>query len=116
MANRALGWLVLISLTAGANTLAWAQDTDVGKSEYESMCAACHGADGKGPRPLRNQLNTAPSDSAVLAKRNVAVFPVSAVYQVIDGRTTIAAHGTHQMPIWDAYSFLRSDVVGARLT
>ena len=36
----------------------------------------------------------------MLAKKNNGVFPVSAVYEVIDGRKAVIAHGTRDMPIW----------------
>ena len=39
----------------------------------------------------------------VLAKKNNGVFPVSSVYETIDGRKVIAAHGTREMPIWGKY-------------
>ena len=30
------------------NSAAWAQDSDPGKSEFQSSCATCHGLDGEG--------------------------------------------------------------------
>ena len=36
----------------------------------------------------------------MLAKKNGGVFPVNAVYEVIDGRKSVNAHGTREMPIW----------------
>jgi hypothetical protein len=36
----------------------------------------------------------------VLSKNNNGVFPLNAVYEVIDGRKSIKAHGTREMPIW----------------
>jgi hypothetical protein len=35
-----------------------------------------------------------------LAKKNGGVFPLNAVYAVIDGRTPIGSHGTREMPVW----------------
>jgi mono/diheme cytochrome c family protein len=72
---------------------------------YQSMCAVCHGADGKGNGPVSGELKVAPADLTVLAKKNNGVFPVNAVYDTIDGRKLIAAHGTREMPIWGAYTF-----------
>jgi hypothetical protein len=41
----------------------------------------------------------------VLAKKNKGVLPFSAVYEIIDGRKTVMAHGTRDMPIWgDRYA------------
>jgi hypothetical protein len=36
----------------------------------------------------------------VLTNKNNGVFPFEAVYEVIDGRKEVAAHGTREMPIW----------------
>ncbi len=36
----------------------------------------------------------------LLAKKNGGVFPINAIYQAIDGRLVVTAHGTREMPIW----------------
>ncbi len=79
---------------------AWAQDRDFGKMAYEDSCAACHGKDGKGNGPLAQELKTKPTNLTVIAKNNHGVFPVDAVYSAIDGRKSISAHGTREMPVW----------------
>jgi mono/diheme cytochrome c family protein len=104
MANRAAKWLIIANLTIGANAVVWAQDTELGISAYRLACAVCHGIDGKGKGPLSEQLKVAPTDLTVLAKKNNGVFPVSTIYEVIDGRKVIAAHGNREMPIWGAYN------------
>jgi hypothetical protein len=74
-----------------------------GKSEYQGARANCCGVDGKGKGPLSTQLTVMPADLTVLAKNNNGVFPLSAVYEVIDGRAEnkiVIAHGTRDMPIW----------------
>ena len=68
--------------------------------EYLSSCAACHGVDGNGKGPLSAELKSQPADLTILAKRNDGVFPVNAIYEVIDGRKSVKAHGTREMPIW----------------
>jgi mono/diheme cytochrome c family protein len=97
----AFKWLMLantiITFSADASS---AQNIDVGKAEYQSGCASCHGADAKGNGPVSTQLKTRPADLTVLAKKNNGVFPVNAVYQIIDGRDSIPSHGTREMPIW----------------
>jgi hypothetical protein len=62
--------------------------------------ATCHGIDGEGKGPLSTQLKVQPADLTVLTKKNNGVFPFEAVYEVIDGRKEVAAHGTRDMPIW----------------
>ena len=100
MATAALRCPIIASVIVGFNALGWAQEVDVGKTEFLSSCAACHGADGKGNGPMSAELKVAPPNLTVLAKKNNGVFPVSAVYEMIDGRHPVAAHGTRDMPIW----------------
>jgi len=71
---------------------------DLGKREYDSNCASCHGADGKGKGPYNEFLKRSASDLTTLAKRNGGVFPIARVYETIEGAG--AAHGTREMPIW----------------
>ena len=47
---------VMIASGIFLNSAAWAQDSDPGKSEFQSSCATCHGLDGEGKGPLSTQL------------------------------------------------------------
>ncbi|MGY3583152.1 mono/diheme cytochrome c family protein [Bradyrhizobium sp. USDA 4341] len=91
---------MIAGLIAGFAAAAHAEDADVGKAEFQASCASCHGVDGKGKGPVAGQLKVPPADLTALAKNNNGVFPITAVYEAIDGRRTISAHGTHEMPIW----------------
>ncbi|HML06894.1 MAG TPA: c-type cytochrome [Xanthobacteraceae bacterium] len=94
-------WLLIAATIIGFSACASAKDVDVGKMEYQSSCAACHGIDAKGNGPVSKELKTPPSDLTVLAKNHDGVFPYDLVYQMIDGRNaTIASHGTREMPVW----------------
>jgi mono/diheme cytochrome c family protein len=94
-------WLIIAGAIVALSARASAQTIDVGKTEYQSSCGACHGADGKGDGPVSKELKTPPADLTVLAKNNNGVFPYDRVYQMIDGRNmSIASHGTREMPIW----------------
>lgn len=73
---------------------------DWGKAEYESNCASCHGLGGKGDGPLSESFRTIAADLTTLAKRNDGVFPSQRVYEIIDGRQEVAAHGPRAMPVW----------------
>src|SRR6516164_4060678 len=95
-----LKWLIITNLTAGFAAAAQAEDFDIGKSEFQSSCASCHGTDAKGKGPISDQLKIPPSDLTMLAKNNNGVFPTNAVYETIYGLKTIPAHGTREMPIW----------------
>jgi len=93
-------WVVLVNMIIAFGVGASAQNIDIGKAEYLSACASCHGIEAKGNGPVSKELKTRPADLTVLAKRNNGVFPVNAIYQIIDGRESIAGHGTREMPIW----------------
>lgn len=73
---------------------------DIGKIEYEQSCATCHGLDGKGRGSIAQTFQLSVPDITTLTRRNGGVFPVSRVYDVIDGREEVKAHGTRDMPIW----------------
>ena len=93
-------WLMIASLTGGFADAAQAEDFDIGRSEFQSSCASCHGTDGKGKGPVSEQLKVPPPDLTMLAKNNNGIFPTNAIYETIDGLKTIPAHGTREMPIW----------------
>ena len=97
--------VAFVMIAMGFNTCAWAQDIDIGKIEYQSNCASCHGMDAKGDGPVSKELKTRPADLTLLAKKNKGVFPLNAVYRIIDGRDQIASHGTKEMPVW-GYRFV----------
>jgi hypothetical protein len=101
METAAFKWLIIANTIIGFSACASAQDIDVGKTEYQSSCAACHGIDAKGNGPVSKELKTRPTDLTVLAKKNNGVFPLNTVYEIIDGRNSmISSHGTREMPIW----------------
>jgi mono/diheme cytochrome c family protein len=78
-------WLIITSLTAGFAAAAQAEDFDIGKSEFQSSCASCHGTDATGKGPVSDQLKIPPRDLTMLAKNNNGVFPTNAVYETIYG-------------------------------
>lgn len=89
----------LSCMLAGCADLA---TSGVGKEEFESKCATCHGVSGKGDGPQSQFLPIKPADLTVLAKKNGGVFPFSRVHEIIDGRLEVAAHGPRLMPVWGA--------------
>jgi mono/diheme cytochrome c family protein len=93
-------WLMIVGLATGFAGAAQAQDADIGKSEFVSSCASCHGIDARGKGPVSGQLKVSPADLTLLARNNGGTFPTSAVYETIDGSKAVAAHGTREMPIW----------------
>jgi mono/diheme cytochrome c family protein len=90
-----------------------AQNVDSGKFEYGANCAVCHGLSGKGDGPFAEQLksSTAVTNLTELSKKNNGAFPFMHVYETIDGRALVMAHGPRDMPIWGrAYMTERSDL------
>ena len=100
MQKAAAKWLMVAGVMIGSTAFGWAEDVDAGKSEYLTSCAPCHGTDGKGKGPLSSRLKTKPADLTAFAKKNNGVFPLSAVYEAVDGRNATGSHGSREMPIW----------------
>ncbi len=110
--SKGFAGLALLALAAlAAPALAQPAGKSIGQREYESKCAMCHGATGKGDGwftgflkdriPLINQLR----------KHNGGVFPFDHVYQVIDGRKEVRMHGPREMPVWGGVYRVESDKV-----
>lgn len=87
-----------------------ADDSDIGKNEYNAACAVCHGSSGKGDGPMKSQLVNRVPDLTVLAKNNNGVFPYDRVQRIIDGREEIMSHGTREMPIWGFIFNIRTSI------
>ncbi|MDE3198197.1 MAG: c-type cytochrome [Acidobacteriota bacterium] len=71
-----------------------------GSEMFQTYCAVCHGMDGKGNGPAATALNTAPADLTLLAQKHDGKFPKLEVRQFILGDSSVAAHGTRDMPMW----------------
>ena len=102
MIERAVLLASLLCVAVGA----WGEEdvtVTLGKMEFAKRCAACHGADGRGDGPLADLLVRAPLDLTQISQRNGSKFPVLDVYQAIDGRRGLRAHGTSEMPLWGDY-------------
>ncbi len=105
MPKLATMFAITAAVIVGLKSAVWAQEFDAGKFEYQMACAACHATDGKGMGPVGALFGAPPADLTFLAKKNGGVFPFYSVYEVIDGRKVVIAHGTRDMPIWgDRYT------------
>lgn len=102
MGFKLIGAIAVCFVTTANAQQASDVSVDLGKWEFESHCAICHGRDGKGEgiEPHWNLLNKAPADLTRLSQNNGGVFPFAKVCQTIDGREEVAAHGTREMPVW----------------
>jgi mono/diheme cytochrome c family protein len=92
-------FILTVAIIGSANA-AYAQTTELGENEYHRSCAACHGRTGKGDGPVSKVLKIPPSDLTRLSESNKGVFPVSRVYDAIDGKSEVLAHGERDMPVW----------------
>lgn len=80
--------------------LATADMSSLGKREYESSCASCHGLAGKGDGPLSGYLEKKAADLTQIMKNNNGVYPFTLLAEIVDGRRMVALHGTSDMPVW----------------
>lgn len=73
---------------------------DMGKREFDSNCAVCHGSKGLGDGSYADLLKKPATNLTLLKKQNGGVFPFERVYATIDGRDMVKAHGDRDMPVW----------------
>jgi mono/diheme cytochrome c family protein len=108
LALLALGALLVPAATPAAS----AQDAEDrpqfraarGRTTYRLYCRNCHGKDGQGDGPIAELLKVQPADLTALAEKAGGELRAESVYQTIDGRNDIAAHGSREMPVW-GFSF-----------
>jgi mono/diheme cytochrome c family protein len=80
--------------------IANAQEPSVGQEEFRNHCAACHGLTGLGDGPIGPLLKTPAPNLAMITERNGGKFPFQRIYEIIDGSSVLAAHGSRDMPLW----------------
>ncbi len=93
-------WAMVGLALALSTQPAWSQDKLLVADEYRASCQVCHGAGGVGDGPFVRFLTVKPIDLTQLAKKNDGKFPLLKVFQTIDGRADVPAHGARTMPIW----------------
>jgi mono/diheme cytochrome c family protein len=81
------------SLSAG-------DDVAEGHKYFVRYCASCHGTDGLGDGPVAKSLATPPANLRKLGDKYGMPLPAHRIAEVIDGRDTARAHGSHEMPVW----------------
>lgn len=77
-----------------------AEADDAGRSLYLRYCGACHGPNAKGDGVAGTFMRPKPADLTQIAKQHGGEFPFEETVRVIDGRTTLRAHGDPDMPVW----------------
>lgn len=71
-----------------------------GADLYAQLCASCHGPEGRGDGPVAPTLKTPPPDLTRITARRGGEFPEIDLFDMVDGRAMIPAHGTREMPVW----------------
>jgi mono/diheme cytochrome c family protein len=107
--------LLLLLLAAIFSEPGYAQRPFNGKSQYVDNCASCHGISGKGDGPVAKVLSQPPTDLTKLSDANNGVFPSERLYEVIDGRREMWAHGTRDMPVWGLAARVSPSLSRARI-
>jgi mono/diheme cytochrome c family protein len=75
-------------------------DVADGHRYFVRYCASCHGTDGLGDGPVAKTLVTPPANLRKLGDKYGMPLPAHRIAEVIDGRDTARAHGSHEMPVW----------------
>jgi mono/diheme cytochrome c family protein len=95
------------SMLAVAAALSFARpslsaDNDVadGHRYFVRYCASCHGTDALGDGPVAKSLATPPANLRKLGDKYGMPLPAHRIAELIDGRDTARAHGSHEMPVW----------------
>ena len=65
----------------------------LGRADFLTYCAACHGVGGKGDGTVAEFLTITATDLTQLRKKNAGLFPRERAINVIDGRTEVKVHG-----------------------
>jgi mono/diheme cytochrome c family protein len=71
-----------------------------GRVLYARYCSSCHGLEADGHGPVASVLTRPPTDLRHLAERYGRPPSRDRIARWIDGRETVAAHGTRDMPVW----------------
>ncbi|HUA35680.1 MAG TPA: cytochrome c [Candidatus Binataceae bacterium] len=95
-----IGLLLITASSAAAQDEIPRSIVDRGRSLYSSLCASCHGENGKGDGPMVPELRAKPIDLTQIARQNNGNFPFWHVFHAIDGRSIPRAHGGPDMPVW----------------
>lgn len=101
------GLVVLAAIEAAANSTpspeggqAGGISIELGKSDFRTYCAACHGVSGVGDGTVAEFMNIVPADLTKLSWKNAGQFPRQRLVEVIDGRAEVRVHGVRDMPVW----------------
>ena len=86
----------------------------LGKQDFETYCASCHGESGHGDGPVAEFIALEAADLGKLARKNGGQFPTQRVEQIIDGREEVKVHGPRDMPVWGDFFDYEANQPGLR--
>ena len=91
---------VLLLALAATSPCHATETGDPNRALYLRYCGACHGPEGHGDGIAATFYRTKPTDLTQIMKKNHGKFPFKRTMEIIDGRTTVRAHGDPEMPVW----------------
>jgi mono/diheme cytochrome c family protein len=99
-------WALLAAWLAFGASCAHAENAydpvlaELGAESFPRYCGSCHGLHGQGDGPAAGALLRRPADLTRIAARRGGNFPAGEIARFIDGRFTVEAHGSREMPVW----------------
>lgn len=100
----AISLLVGLSLAQSPSAQTFDSIDYSGSELFERFCSACHGISGRGDGPVAPSMAVAVPDLTGLSARREGRFPRQEIWDIVDGRSPLIAHGTRNMPVW-GYEF-----------
>jgi mono/diheme cytochrome c family protein len=91
--------LLSLALPAAADEDRPPTGADGGKIIFRQLCASCHGKDATGGGPVAKTLKMRPADLTRITERH-GTFSQDLVASHVDGRASVEAHGSREMPVW----------------
>jgi mono/diheme cytochrome c family protein len=95
-----LMFALIAALSVSQSALSSDKDVSDGHRYFVRYCASCHGTDGLGDGPVAKSLVTPPANLRKLGDKYGMPLPAHRIAEIIDGRDTARAHGSHEMPVW----------------
>ena len=92
--------LLAIAVALSIPQVARSDTEAAGKAQFRANCAVCHGLEARGDGPMAEVLNRKPPNLTLLSRANGGFFPYGVVFDTIDGRDDVLAHGSREMPVW----------------
>jgi len=104
--------LIAVALVVAIPQIAQADMERTGQQEFRANCAVCHGIEARGDGPMADLFDPRPSNLTLLSRQNDGFFPYGTVFDSIDGRSEVAAHGPRDMPVWGEALQASGDSIG----